>query len=397
MTATGAASHSGKASALDGATRGTGGGRASSPRKPAAARSSGADERAPTAPARDAAAGPDAGAFEWSTQEEPHRSRRRQLMLTHAGARSLSGARASLKWLSGAAVLVQVFVCWLVSDMPWLAVLALAYTLGGTINHSQTLAMHETSHMLAFASPTANRLWGLLVNLPLGIPSFVSFRRYHMDHHAKQGTDGIDVDIATVAEGRLFTNAPLKLLWVLMQPLFYSLRPMIVAPKQPGKWEAINFAVCAAFDYAIFATCGAKGLLYLILGTLLGMGLHPMAGHFIAEHYTFVTGQETYSYYGPLNWLSYSVGYHNEHHDVPTCSFPMLPALRALAPELYETQPYHSSWVLVIWRYITDSRIGPFSRVKRAIGAGESGEGDDSAAGTPVAGVMRGAAAAAAS
>jgi sphingolipid delta-4 desaturase len=88
-----------------------------------------------------------------------------------------------------------------------------------------------------------------------------------------------------------------------------------------------------------------------------------VAGHFIAEHYVFVEGYETYSYYGPLNYLCWNVGYHNEHHDFPKVAGWRLPEITKMAPEFYENLPQHKSWTMVLVNYITDPAIGPFSRV----------------------------------
>ncbi|HEV8549100.1 MAG TPA: fatty acid desaturase, partial [Polyangiaceae bacterium] len=77
-------------------------------------------------------------------------------------------------------------------------------------------------------------------------------------------------------------------------------------------------------------------------------------------------GQETYSYYGPLNRIAFNVGYHNEHHDFPYIAGSRLPALRRLAPEFYENLHSHDSWTLTLVRYVTRPSLGGHSRVRRA-------------------------------
>jgi len=251
--------------------------------------------------------------------------------------------------------------------MPIWYFLLLTYAVGGTINHALMLAIHEISHNLAFKSAMANRILGLVANLPIGLPCASTFRRYHLEHHKYQGEDGVDVDVPLWIEAWLFKSTLGKFIWCILQPVFYSFRPMVLNPKKPGVWEAVNFATTLSSDAIIYYTLGPRALLYLVLGSLLGMGLHPVAGHFIAEHYVFRPGQETYSYYGWLNLLTFNVGYHNEHHDFPNIPGSRLPQLKATAPEFYHHLPYYTSWTAVIACFILNADISGFCRVKRSL------------------------------
>ena len=151
-----------------------------------------------------------------------------------------------------------------------------------------------------------------------------------------------------------------------------------------------NIFAQVAFDYLLVQYIGGKALVYLIMSSFLAGSLHPCAGHFIAEHYVFdrsattASGKgptdtstpvpETFSYYGPLNLLTYNVGLHNEHHDFPAVPWTRLPALHEIAKEFYADLPHHKSWTWVIWQFIWDKEVGMWCRVKRKEGGRKVGE-----------------------
>lgn len=303
--------------------------------------------------------------FTWSYTDEPHASRRRAILEKYPQIKDLYGFDYRTKYIVTFWVLSQFTLAYLLRDASWWLILATIYCYGAFAAQALALAMHEISHNLGFAKPTHNKILGIYANLATVVPHFSMFQKYHMEHHQYQGVDGIDVDIPTDWEGRMFTNALLKTIWVILQPAFYAIRPLLVKPKNPGFWEFINWGVVITFDLAFYYFFGAKAISYLLVSMLIGCGLHPVAGHFIAEHYEFVKGQETYSYYGPLNLITFNVGYHNEHHDFPRVPGYRLPELRAICPEYYDNLPSYNSWTKVIYDYIMDPSVGPYSRVLR--------------------------------
>ena len=294
-------------------------------------------------------------------------NRTKQILTSHPEVKKLMGHDPMTKWKLFIYYGVQFASLEILMGAPWYIWAFCCCTICATMNNSLPLAFHEISHNLGAKKMWHNRVLAIIANLPMAIPAASTFRRYHIEHHKFQGEHIVDVDIPSDLEGRVFRpNLLSKAVWMFFQPAWYSLRPLVMNPKNVTMWELINYIASIAFDLAIYSRYGISGVVYLALGSLAGMQFHPIAGHFIAEHFIFHDGQETYSYYGPLNWLTFHVGYHNEHHDFPFVTGKNLHKLRAIAPEYYDTLPHYHSWTKVLIDFLLDEKLSPFSRVKRA-------------------------------
>lgn len=303
--------------------------------------------------------------FTWDQNKEPHHERRKLILKENPEVKTLFGTDPWLKYKTLFLVVVQIITpIYLLPENIWLAALILFF-IGATISHILFLAIHEITHDLAFRSKTYNNILAIIANIPLIVPYAMAFRVYHAEHHWHQGKDGVDTDIPGEKEALLFRGPIGKLIWLINQILFYGIRPLVVHPIKISGWQVANLLVQIAFVTGYYYLAGFEGILYLLLSLFVAGGLHPIAGHFIAEHYVFKEGQETYSYYGILNKITFNVGYHNEHHDFPNIPGSRLPRLRKIASRHYDSLFSHKSWVGVLWYFITDSSISLFSRVKR--------------------------------
>ncbi|XP_070581073.1 sphingolipid delta(4)-desaturase DES1-like [Ptychodera flava] len=308
--------------------------------------------------------------FEWIYTEQPHASRRREMLEKYPQIKKLMGHDVRIAYYVLLMIALQLGACYMVQSQSWGIIILAAYVIGGTLSKCMQAAMHEISHNLAFGHkyPNWNRALGISGNLIIGVPAFISFKKYHTEHHRYLAMDELDPDIPSKLECKLFHNTFTKAIFVMLLPFTYSLRPFIRRPRPISIYEIYNALAAIAFDAMIYYVFGFKSLAYILIGTVLGAGIHPLGAHAIAEHYLFQKGYETYSYYGPLNSITFNLGYHWEHHDFPNIPYTRLPQLKKIAPEYYENLPYHTSWPKVIFDFIFDPDLGPYARHKRPRG-----------------------------
>jgi sphingolipid delta-4 desaturase len=313
--------------------------------------------------------------FYQAADDQPHPARTRAILERHPEIRELFGRNP---WTALICVLVVTFQIMLAALLGrlgpsfWFLALLLAYGVGAFANHCLYVIIHDATHRLIFRARFANQLMAIFADLPNVVPGSVGFGLCHLKHHAFQGQYELDADIASDWEARLVGNRwHGKAFWMLVFPLFQLTRPLrIKAFSVFNGWTLVSLAAAIAFDAAIVAAFGWTALLYLAASWLFSIGLHPLGGRWIQEHFTLDPHQETASYYGALNIVALNVGYHNEHHDFPAVPWNRLPKIRGLAPEFYDTLDYRMSWTRLWLSFLFNDKYSLYSRVLRPRPAG---------------------------
>jgi sphingolipid 4-desaturase/C4-monooxygenase len=302
------------------------------------------------------------------TYGEPHARRGRQMLAAHPELRALAGPTPSSAAWTLALVVAQIGLALLLGGRRWFVWVPVAYLVGATIDHALWALIHDTCHNLVFRSRTANRLVAILANLPLVVPGAISFGKYHLLHHRHMGDLEFDAGIPGPTEARVVGRSGFaKATWVAGTIFVQG----IVRPRRLRRvrlldgWTLVNLVIQVAAMAAIAWLFGGGPFKYLVMSTVFAIGLHPLGARWIQEHFALAPGQETYSYYGPLNRLSFNVGYHNEHHDIVNVPWSRLPEIRRIAPEFYDHLHSYSSWTTLLVRFVRDRDITLFNAVVR--------------------------------
>lgn len=179
------------------------------------------------------------------------------------------------------------------------------WCVGAFVVHALFVTIHEAAHNFIFKAPWANKLAAVVANLPSGIPSAISFRQYHLKHHAHQGHPSLVADLPFEWEARWVGNrAWRKALWLFLFLVFQALRPVkIQGVPFLNAWVLFNW----------FTTFGATGLVLYFWGwnALAYLFFFPsqhwsasFGARWIQEHYFGGTAPRNLQLLRPLEQLT---------------------------------------------------------------------------------------------
>lgn len=307
--------------------------------------------------------------FSWSDDCEPHKLRTKEIIVDHPEIRTLIGRNPYTFLIILLCVTIQTVLAIWLKDASWWIVFLVAYLVGAFACHTLFVCNHEASHNLIFKNRKLNTMAALVANLPLIFASTISFKKYHLKHHAYQGIEALDADMPNKWEAKMVGNSTFgKAMWLFFYPIVQASRMGRMNKEvKLFDWEmALNWLIQVIYVGVMFYFFGWKAIIFQLASFFFSVGLHPLGARWVQEHFlTHGEEQETKSYYGPLNVVNLNVGFHNEHHDFPSIPWNHLPQLHKMAHEHYDNLGSHKSYTILLFQFLFNRDLSIFSRMAR--------------------------------
>jgi sphingolipid delta-4 desaturase len=294
-----------------------------------------------------------------------HLERQKEILRAHPEVRRLQGHFRGSAGLIAGLTLWQIGLAWTAQRSgSWAFSIALGYFVGSIGCHTLGVLIHECTHNLVAKTTRGNKLWAIVANFTMMAPGAIAFRVKHLSHHKFLAElDGRDHQAAVRLDSEHVRTPLAKALRFVLGPLFAEIPKTAI---RTDAWVVVNW-IASGVAWAFFIGCiGAKGIACLGIAVAAAFGLHPLGARRLSEHFATLPSQPTVSYYGGWNRLTLNVGYHVEHHDMPSIPWIHLETLRATAPEHYDVLWSFRSW----WRLIFDWVTKRMYRVDHYYGLG---------------------------
>lgn len=120
--------------------------------------------------------------------DEPHAKRRIAILGLHPEIRKLYGKCPKTFLILIFAIFLHAVTSNFIINLSYPYMIFLSFFFGGSICQLMGVIIHEATHDLVFSNSFLNTICLFLANIPLPVPIAASFKRYHLEHHAFQGT-----------------------------------------------------------------------------------------------------------------------------------------------------------------------------------------------------------------
>ena len=311
-----------------------------------------------------------AGGESISPQSRRHHEMRREALRRHPEIREIFGSDPRPALAVPLLMALHWGTAWAIQDSGYLVLFLVSFCWGQLVLHSAGSLLHDTAHRAVFRGKRSKL--ALDIGLEMILASYgrmLTYQHEHMSsHHPHLGDYERDYEHEDVcrylARRSHARKHPKYRRWATAAELLINLLPLgfliageivprtyrwltgrttkdpqrDIAATKPEPWMSWLFiGVSLAVNVMLFAAFGFGGLLYHIwsLSHFIGKCGVTNLGQSLSEHPDGDLVNPTQSTYWWGNKVLFNTGYHNEHHTFPNIPCTRLPALKAIAPEIF--------------------------------------------------------------